>query len=381
MTLELALVATGAASLVAWLSVLVAPARAWDLRPIAEDESPPPAPRCWPSVGVVVPARDEAELLPLTLPALTAQEYPGDWHVVVVDDRSSDGTAAVARSLLAHGMTVVEGAALPKGWAGKVWALEQGRREAAPADYLLLTDADIRHAPDSLRRLVSESEASSLALNSRMARLACAAWPERLLIPPFLFFFNLLYPMRRVNDPSRPTAAAAGGCVLVRCGALERAGGFAAIRGAVIDDVNLARRVQAAGGRLRLSISRADVVSLRRYESIGAVWRMVRRTAFDELRYSWLRLVGAVAGLCVLFLVPPGLIVVAAVWTGAGAGWRVALAGLGAAAWIALAAAFLPTVRYFGLNPAWALTLPLGGTLYGGMTVDSAVRHALARDG
>jgi hypothetical protein len=214
-----------------------------------------------------------------------------------------------------------------------------------------------------------------------MARLSSAAWPERLLVPPFLFFFNLLYPMRLVNDPSRSLAAAAGGCVLLRSEALERAGGFDAIRAEVIDDVNLARRVQASGGRLRLSISRRDVVSLRRYESIGAVWRMVRRTAFDELRYSWLRLLGTVAGLCLLFVVPPGLIVVAAAWTGAGSGWRGALAGLGAAAWTTLAGVFLPTVRYFGLNPAWALTLPLGGTLYGGMTVDSAFRHARGREG
>jgi hopene-associated glycosyltransferase HpnB len=375
------LVALGGASLLAWLAVLALPARPWDLCPVGEDEPAPPAPERWPSVRVLVPARHEAALLPLTLPALAAQDYPGEWHVVVVDDRSTDRTAAVARALATSRISVVDGAPLPEGWAGKVWALEQALGAAGPAEYLLLTDADVQHAPGSLRRLVAESEASRLALDSRMARLACESWPERLLIPPFVFFFNLLYPMRLVNDPSRREAAAAGGCVLVRREALERAGGFEAICGEVIDDVNLARRVQAAGGRLRLSVSRSDVVSLRRYESIGAVWRMVRRTAFDELRYSWLRLLGTVVGLGVLFLVPPGLLVVAAAWSGADAGWRVALAGLGTAAWIALAAAFLPAVRYFRLSPAWALTLPLGGILYGGMTVDSALRHARGRDG
>lgn len=379
-TLELALVAAGGASLLAWLGVLALPARPWDLRPIAEDEPPPRAPACWPSVCVLVPARNEAALLPRTLPALEAQDYPGDWQVVVVDDRSADRTAGVARALATSRVSVVEGSALPEGWAGKVWALEQGLRVAGPVDYLLLTDADVRHGPGSLRRLVAESEVSGLSLNSRMARLACDAWPARLLIPPFLFFFNLLYPMRLVNDPSRRTAAAAGGCVLVRREALERAGGFEVIRGEVIDDVNLARRIQRSGGRLRLSVSRADVVSLRRYRSIGSVWRMVRRTAFDELRYSWLRLLGTVTGLALLFLVPPGLIVLGAAWTGADAAWRVALAGLGVAAWVELAVAFLPTVRYFGLRRVWALTLPLGGTLYGGMTVDSAVRHWLGRD-
>lgn len=373
--LDMTLVTLGAASLLAWLAVLARPARPWDLHPIAEDEPPPPEPARWPSVCVLVPARNEAALLPLALPALLGQDYPGDWRVVVVDDRSDDGTAGVARALATSRVSVVDGAALPEGWAGKVWALEQGRRAAGRAGYLLLTDADVRHAPDSLRRLVAESEAQELALNSRMARLACDAWPERLLIPPFLFFFNLLYPMRLVNDPKRRVAAAAGGCVLVRRDALQRAGGFAVIRGEVIDDVNLARRVQDSGGRLRLALSRAGVVSLRRYPSIGAVWRMVRRTAFDELRYSWVRLLGAVAGLALLFLVPPGLVVLGA------AGWGAPLIGLGAAAWVALAAAFLPAVRFFGLGPMWALTLPLGGILYGGMTVDSAVRHWLGRDG
>jgi hopene-associated glycosyltransferase HpnB len=375
------LVALGGASLLAWLAVLALPARPWDLRPIGEDEPPPPEPASWPPVCILVPARNEAALLPLTVPAVAAQDYPGEWHVVVVDDRSTDRTAAVARALATSRISVVDGEALPEGWAGKVWALEQALRAAGPVEYVLLTDADVRHGPGSLRRLVAESEASGLALDSRLARLACEAWPERLLIPPFVFFFNLLYPMRLVNDPSRRTAAAAGGCVLVQRDALERAGGLDAIRDEVIDDVNLARRVQAAGGRLRLSVSRSDVVSLRRYESVGAVWRMVRRTAFDELDYSWLRLLGTVVGLGVLFLVPPALLVVAAAWSAADTGWRAALAGLGGAAWVALAAAFLPTVRYFGLSPAWALTLPLGGTLYGGMTVDSAVRHVLGRDG
>jgi hopene-associated glycosyltransferase HpnB len=373
--------AIGAASFLAWVAVLVSPARSWDLRPIGEDEPEPPEPARWPSVRVLVPARNEAALLPLTLPALAAQDYPGDWRIVVVDDRSDDETAEVARALATSRVSVVDGAALANGWAGKVWALEQALRAAGPSDYLLLTDADVLHAPGSLRRLVAESEATGLALDSRMARLACEAWPERLLIPPFLFFFNLLYPMRLVNDPARSTAAAAGGCILVRRDALERAGGFAAIRGEVIDDVNLARRVQRSGGRLRLAVSRADVVSLRRYRSVGSVCRMVRRTAFDELRYSWLRLLGTVAGLALLFLVPPGLIVAGAVWSGAGAAWRVALAALGVAAWAVLTAAFLPTVRYFGLRRVWALTLPLGGVLYGAMTVDSAVRHLLGRNG
>ena len=190
---------------------------------------------------MLVPARNEADVLPSTLPALLAQDYPGAWRLVVVDDRSSDGTAEIARTC---GARHVPGTDLPEGWVGKVWALEQAARHAGEPDYYLLTDADIRHAPRSLRRLVAESEAAGLALNSRMARLRCQAPAERLLIPPFVLFFNLLYPMRRVNDPRSRVAAAAGGCVLLRRDALERAGGFAAIRDRVIDDVSLARAVK-----------------------------------------------------------------------------------------------------------------------------------------
>src|SRR5438067_9093426 len=177
------------ASLAGWLGVLLGTARAWDLRPIAEDEPPPPEPTFWRSVAVLVPARNEAGVLPETLPALRDQDYPGDWTLVVVDDRSTDGTGELAN---------VAGAELPAGWVGKVWALEQAARAAGAADYYLLTDADIRHEPGSLRRLVSESDHEGLVLNSRMARLHCDSLSERLLIPPFLLFFNLLYPMRRV---------------------------------------------------------------------------------------------------------------------------------------------------------------------------------------
>jgi hopene-associated glycosyltransferase HpnB len=291
--------------------------------------------------------------LPSTLAALRAQDYPGEWRIVVVDDRSTDGTS---------GLATVGGTELPAGWVGKVWALEQGRRAAGAPDYYLLTDADIRHAPHSLRRLVAESEARGLVLNSRMARLRCRSWAERLLIPPFLFFFNLLYPMRRVNR--RP--AAAGGYMLVRRDALERAGGFAAICDRVIDDVSLAR-VLRPQGPIRLAVSRSDVESLREHD-FGGIWRMVRRTAFTQLRHSWALLALTVALLLLLFAAPPVLTVAAAV-----TGDWLAL-GVAAAAWVLLTALYLPTTRYFGLSPAWSLTLPLAGCLYGAMTVDSAVR-------
>jgi hopene-associated glycosyltransferase HpnB len=346
-----------AVALAGWLGVLLGTARAWDLHPIAEDEPAPPEPGSWPSVAVVVPARNEADVLPLTLPALRSQDYPGEHRVVVVDDRSTDATRELA--------TVV-GEELPDGWVGKVWALEQGRAAAGAADYYLLTDADIRHAPHSLRRLVAESLDQGLGLNSRMARLHCDSSAERLLVPPFLYFFNLLYPMRLVNR--RP--AAAGGCLLVRRDALELAGGFAAIRDRVIDDVSLAR-VLRPHGRLRLAISRTDVVSLRRHDFAG-IWRMVRRTAFTQLRGSWLLLALTVALLALLFAVPAVVTVVAA----ARVDWPAL--GLAAAAWVLMTVLYLPTVRLFRLSPAWALTLPPAAVLYGAMTVDSALRRRSA---
>lgn len=378
MPFELALATAGAASLLAWLVIASRPARSWDLQPTAENEPPAPEPEAWPRVCVLVPAHNERLYVPRTLPHLLAQDYPGAWEVVLIDDRSEDGTADVARTLGGEHITVVRGNPLPCGWAGKVWALAQGAQLAGDSKYLLLTDADIRHAPGSLRRLVAESEAAGLALNSRMARLRTDSPAERLLIPPFLFFFNLLYPMRRVNGAG-PTAAAAGGCVLLSTAALDRIGGFDAIAGEVIDDINLALAVKRFGGRIRLSVSRGDVSSVREYGSIGPIWRMVRRSAFDQLGYSWLLLLGTVAGLALLFLVPPAVTVIAVAGAGLAAGWRAALAAIGAAGWAVMTLLFLPTVRLLEVRVLWALSFPLGGLLYGAMAVDSAIRHAAGR--
>jgi hopene-associated glycosyltransferase HpnB len=338
----------GALSVTGWMAVLLRPGRPWLPGPFSEDLDAPPLARA-PTVTVVVPARNEALLLPHTLPSLVAQGRP----VIVVDDRSDDGTARVAARL---GARVVRGVPLPDGWVGKVWALEQGVRVAGAPDYLLLTDADIRYAPGALERLVRRAEADGLALNSRLARLHCRSLWERLLIPPFVFFFNVLYPMRRAN-------AAAGGCMLVRRDALAAAGGLAAVRGELIDDVNLARAVARAGGRVRLALSRTDVLSLREHESLDALWRMVSRTAFAQLRRSYALVAATVLVLALVFLAPVALIAFAPVGT-----------SLGAAAWLLQAALVLPTVRYFRLSPLWALTLPLAGILYGAMTIDSAVR-------
>jgi hopene-associated glycosyltransferase HpnB len=382
----------GLVSVMIWLGIWLHPACPWDFQPVGDDEPMPSPPSEWPAVCILVPARNERDSLPHTLPALLQQDYPGPFMVVVVDDRSQDGTAEIARALAHEAgavehLLVVNGKDLPIGWVGKVWALEQGATVASATQspkYLLLTDADIRHAPSSLRRLVSESEHRQLALNSRMARLHCVSQAEQLLVPPFVFFFNLLYPMRQVNDSRSRVAAAAGGCVLLATEALTRAGGFACIRDRIIDDVSLARQIKAQGVPLQLALSCTEVESLRVYDSIAALWIMVRRTAFTELRYSWVRLTGAVLGLLLMFLVPPLWLMVGLVWGVMAASGGIAAALLTAAvfvltglsAWMLMARVYQPAVRFFGLFARWVWTLPLAGLLYGAMTVDSALRYA-----
>ncbi len=385
----------GFVSVLTWLWILWHPARPWDFQPVGDDDPLPPPPPQWPSVCILVPARNESESLPHTLPALLQQDYPGQFVVVVVDDRSDDGTAELVHAIAdnlgtpAH-LTVITGKDLPPGWVGKVWALEQGATHALEMHrpkYLLLTDADIRHAQGSLRRLVAESERGGLALNSRMARLRCLSQAERLLIPPFVFFFNLLYPMPQVNDSRNRVAAAAGGCVLLSTEALKRAGGFACIRDRIIDDVSLAQQIKAQGLPLQLALSRSEVESLRVYDALEKIWIMVSRTAFTELRYSWTRLTGTVVGILLMFLLPPLWLFGGIVWslvdvdggttvTGAYSSLFI-FSGLGA--WSLMARVYYPAVQFFGLSRMWVWTLPIAGMLYGAMTVDSALRYATGR--
>ncbi|MCY4388027.1 MAG: glycosyltransferase [Desulfurellaceae bacterium] len=386
----------GALVLLIWVSIALHPARPWDFRPAGEDSVSSLEPYQWPSVQVLIPARNEAAILLETLPSLLHQDYPGPFSVSVIDDRSQDQTASAAAAIAEQCKTrdrlrVVSGAALPSGWVGKVWALQQGAvacgfeqdsNEGLP-DYLLLTDADIWHAPDSLRCLVTESEAEQLALNSRMARLRCASFAERLLIPPFVFFFILLYPLRWVNDPRKKTAASAGGCVLLSSQALIRIGGFRALRDQLIDDVTLGRLVKGVGLTIRLSLSRTDVKSLRIYDTVDSIWSMVRRTAFTQLKYSWLRLIGTVVGMAVAFSLPPLFFLCGLVFFGLhlivdiGVSAQLALLLMleGGIAWGLMTTVYLPGVRFFDLRRVWGFSLPLAAILYEAMTLDSAFRH------
>ena len=327
-------------------------------------------------VVAVIPARDEAEFIAETVRSLLQQQYPGELRVIVVDDGSSDGTAEVARRAAAEmgaatRLTIVTGSERPPGWTGKLWSVQQGiaAAQAHLPDYLLLTDADIRHQPRSLAQLLTRA-GSGYDLVSYMARLHCATFAEKLLIPAFVYFFFMLYPPAWIADARRRTAGAAGGCMLLRPAALESAGGIAAVRGEIIDDCALARAIKRSGGRIWLGLAE-ETESMRPYGSFAEVGRMIARTAFSQLGHSVLTLLVCVVGLGITFLVPPAL----------PASRVLAAALLGAGAWLLMTATYAPMVRFYRLNLLWALTLPLAALFYLGATVDSALQYWSGRGG
>ncbi len=332
----------------------------------------------WPAIAVIIPARDEAACIGETVSSLLRQAYPGEFSVIVVDDQSRDGTAQAAREAAAHlghadRLTVVSGRPLPAGWTGKLWAQQQGVALVDdlpnPPAYLLFTDADIVHGADALPPLVARALANDFVLTSLMVKLRCKSFAERLLVPAFVFFFQMLYPFAWANDPRRGTAAAAGGCMLVRRDVLREAGGLAAIRGALIDDCSLAKLLKARGS---IWIGLTECVhSIRAYPKLADIRRMVSRTAYAQLDYSPLLLAGTIAGLALVYLAPVAL----AIFAGGIPQF------LGLFVWLLMALAFRPTLRLYGLSAFRGLLLPAIAAVYMAFTLDSAYQHARGRGG
>jgi hopene-associated glycosyltransferase HpnB len=362
-----------AVPLTIWVYLLVLRASFWRTGvrlPLAADLS------SWPAVVVLVPARNEADVLPMSLGSLLTQDYAGSLRVVLVDDQSTDHTAELTRTLAAEAgrgveLEVLAGEEPPPGWAGKLWALSQGvsavSSETGP-EFLLFTDADISHPPSSVRQLVAWAETGRLDQVSLMARLKVDNGWERLLIPAFVYFFAELYPFARVNRADRKTAAAAGGCMLVRRQALEKAGGVSAIRGAVIDDVALARALKASGSTIWLGLA-DEVRSVRPYPALSDIWDMVARSAYTQLVFSPLLLFATLLGLAVTFVGPIAVSVVGLL------SGSVLVFAVGAASWLIMTITYLPVIRYHGLGSWRALGLPLAALFYGAMTTTSAWRH------
>jgi hopene-associated glycosyltransferase HpnB len=352
-----------------WLYLLLFHNGFWLLR--ERDTTAVATPASWPCVVAVVPARNEADVIQSSIGSLLAQDYPGAFHIVLVDDQSDDQTGELAQVLNSSSLTVLRSAPRPEGWTGKLWAMAQGVEQAATLspEFLWFTDADITHSPDNLRQLVARAQDGNKVLVSLMARLSCKSYAEHFLIPAFVFFFDMLFPFGAVNNPRNPVAAAAGGCMLARREALERAGGLAAIRHTIIDDCALGRAMKRQGPIWLGLTDRA--VSLRPYDHISDIQHMVTRTAYAQLGYSPWVLAATMLGLAMVYLAPVMTALFA--WGPSQlAGWL---------AWIIMAAMYVPMLRFYRLSWLWAPALPLIGLFYAVFTFQSALQHWSGKGG
>ncbi len=358
-----------------WLYLLGLRGGFWRVRPILPPE-PLPTPARVARVVAIVPARNEADVIADAVASLLGQRFDGSLQVVVVDDASTADTGEIARRAgeragAADRLTVIRGSGPDQGWSGKVCAMNRGvvAAQALSPDYLLFTDADIHHEPGNLASLLAIAQSQERDLTSYMVRLSTANTAERWLIPAFVFFFFMLYPPVWIRRPGA-TAGAAGGCMLVRPQALARGGGLEAIRGEIIDDCSLARSIKRSGGRVWLGLTRT-AHSLRPYRSLAEIGAMISRTAFNQLRHSWLLLAATLLGLALTYLAPPLLLL----------SGQPLPAALGGSAWLLMTLAYLPMVRFYGRSPLWALSLPAAAVFYAGATFHSAIQYARGSGG
>lgn len=370
-------------SLIIWIILLAFRGQFWRSNQLLPNLSPEsPILKDYPAICAVIPARNEAEMIPFSLRSLFQQSYPGSFTIVLVDDNSTDNTAEIAQKIAqklnkTQELHIISGAALPAGWSGKLWAMEQGIRYAETLnplpDYLLLTDADIEHHNTNIGELIAKAKQDNLDLVSLMVLLRCESFWEKLLIPAFVFFFQKLYPFPLVNNPKKAIAAAAGGCILIKRETLTNIGGIERVKQALIDDCALAAAVKNSG-KIWLGLTQSTR-SLRPYPTLETIWDMVARTAYTQLNYSPFLLLGTVLGMTLVYLVPP-LAVIAGLLTG-----NLAIAITGLITWLLMAIAYFPTIKLYNCSPILAFCLPVIALLYNLMTIDSAWRHWRGKGG
>jgi hopene-associated glycosyltransferase HpnB len=365
---------TGAAalSLLIWIYLVFARGSFWRIVTTPSGANAPAR-----KVIAIIPARNEADVIGEAVASLLTEDLLAPLHVILVDDASTDGTAETARQAAqkigrAQHLTVLTGAPLPPGWTGKLWAVSQGAQAASEQqpDYLLFTDADIRHHSRSVAELVAKAEAEQLDLASYMVRLATANIAEKALIPAFVYFFLQLYPPNWIASAKHQTAAAAGGCLLIKPAALARIGGHAAIRSQIIDDCSLARVVKSSGGKIWMGLT-AQTQSLRPYNGFAEIGRMISRSAFNQLRHSALLLTGTLLALATTYVIPLAAL---------GSGQPLA-ASFGALAWLLMSISYAPMIRFYRLRLIWAFCLPLIAIFYAGATLHSAIQYWRGKGG
>jgi hopene-associated glycosyltransferase HpnB len=348
-----------------WMAILVLPWRPWSTRE-SLDAEPTNGELDLSDVTVMTPARDEAEVIAKTAEGIQTQGGNLKW--ILIDDQSTDGTAAIAQRIFKGDLKIVNGQPLPEGWAGKLWALEQGRAHLKTT-YVLLLDADIYLAPKIIAALKTKLETEKLDFVSLMANLRMETLWEKLLIPAFIYFFKLLYPFSLANSLRSKLAAAAGGCILVRAEVLEKIGGFGSLRGALIDDCSLAKKVKDAGYKIWIGLTHS-VISHRNYPDLKSIWNMVARSAFTQLKYSTLILLACTSIMVAMFWIPlVGSFIAETAWVRV-----VCFAGF-----VSMIVTYRPTLFYYKRSPSWALLMPITGTLYLMMTWTSAIRYWLGR--
>ena len=337
----------------------------------------------YPTVWIIVPARDEAEVIGVSLTSLLNQDYLGNYFVVLVDDNSRDRTSEIAQKTAqelgkSEQLKIISGKPLAKGWKGKLWAMQQGidyaKKQIPAVDYFLFTDADIQHDLDNLSQLVAKAESENLDLVSLMVLLRCQSIWEKLLIPAFVFFFQKLYPFPWVNNQDKSIAAAAGGCVLISRYALTEIGGIATIKDALIDDCSLAQAVKSRGKNIWLGLTQSTT-SLRAYDDLKTIWDTIARTAFTQLNYSSLLLIGTVLGMVIVYMAAPISLIIGILTSN----WWVV--GIASFTWLLMTVAYLPTIRLYNLPLIWASPLPAIAFLYTLMTIDSAIKYWQGKGG